>query len=444
MNSKVAIVLLNYNGYDLTKKCMEHLRDVEDELYTLILVDNCSTLPNEVEKLKSISHLYDHFINISDCNRGFSGGMNFGAEHALQIGDFDYIIYYSNDIFPHKGFLTNLIGGMEQDPKIGLAGPVQYKYQSKAIYFAGSKITRWKNTTHHITKIEDKPQLDWINGAVFAIKRECLEESKGFDLSYYNWFEDCDLSFRAKKSGWKIAIIKEATVEHMVAQTVGGNDTDKLAHKTYYHSRNKILFVFRNKSFLEFLVFILYFLFIDTPATIFKELFPDSHAFKIVGARCRGILSAFFGSKNYLKVEKAPGDMKPDAIETKKEKKRPPARKEYFKEKIVSIWERLGSKETPCKVAIYGTGQHTIWLEEITKNLKGPKVTAIIDDSPDSSKTFWGTPPQLPSEITAEQIDFLILSTDTHQKKMTANGHKYFGDDIKILDLYKPIEISST
>lgn len=443
MNSKVAIVLLNYNGYDLTRKCMEHLREVEEEEYTLILVDNCSTLPGEVDKLKSISHLYDHFINISDCNRGFSGGMNYGAEYALKIDTFDYIIYYSNDIFPHKGFLTNLIGVMEKDSKIGLAGPVQYKYQSKAIYFAGSRITRWKNTTYHVTKIADNPQLDWVNGAVFAIKRECLEETKGFDLSYYNWFEDCDLSFRAKKAGWKIAIIKEATVEHMVAQTVGGNGTDKVAHKTYYHSRNKILFVFRNRSFIEFFVFIMYFLFIDTPKIMFKELFPDSHAFKIVGARFRGILSAFFGSKNYLKVEKAPGGMKPESIETKKEAKRPPARKEYFKDKIVSLWERLGSKDSPCKVAIYGAGEHTVWLEEITKDLRGPKVAAIIDDCPDSSKAYWGTAPSLPSQITPEQIDYLILSTDTHQKKMAANCHKYFGNNIKILDLYNPIEISS-
>ena len=137
-NSRVAIVVLTYNNLDLTKYCLEKLRDVEYKNKKVFLVDNCSSVPGEVDKLKELSADYDELLLIKDHNLGFSGGMNFGMETALKEGGFDYFLCYSNDIVPDKNFLTEMVNHLDRDPKIGLAGPVQYKYNplliKKGIY----------------------------------------------------------------------------------------------------------------------------------------------------------------------------------------------------------------------------------------------------------------------------------------------------------------------
>ena len=445
MSPKIAIILLSYNGFDLTKKCLEHLRKVENDIdYSLFLVDNCSSSPDECEKLKSLSALYDHFEPITDSNRGFSGGMNFGAEKAMAHDSYDYVVYYSNDIFPKPGFLKNLIGAMEGDKKIGLAGPIQYKYQSDKVQFAGSRISRWKNVPHHLYEISENSRVDWVNGAVFAISRDCLKQTGGLDLSYFNWYEDCDLSFRAVKLGWKLAIIKESVVEHMAAQTVGGLEESKITHKTFYHARNRIIFVARNRSYFEFLVFLLYFLFIDTPRFIYKEFYFDSVAFKIIGARFRGIFAAFCGSRQQNKLEKPPTTMRPQGSSdpslnnsTPEKKKRLPVKKEFCTDEVIDNWKKITQLKNSAKVAIYGAGKHTVWLEKTTKTLNGPEVTAILDDQPNNTLSFWGLTPRLIGEWESTDTDIIVLSSDTHQKKMRKRCHKLFGKKVTIIDLYR-------
>jgi len=316
---KVAIVVLTYNGSEMTKECLETLSKIHYSNKTVFLVDNHSSRPGEIANLKTLAKYYDHLVEIPYRNRGYSGGMNFGARFALKQDDFDYILFFSNDILPKEDFLSELVNVMEKDNEIGMATSLQYFYQrSNEIYFAGSYIIPVININHHIHQLIDQPKLDYIVGSVFLIRKDCYLQLNGFDEEYYNWYEDCDLSMRAKKLGWKLAFVKESIIWHKAAQTVGKQDEKSILHSLYYHSRNRVLFVKKNKSVIEYIAFLIYLLIVE-PFIVFwrdrkKVLYTLDHAsfwkkgLMIVRVHNRGVFNAIFSTSSPEPLKTIPSE----------------------------------------------------------------------------------------------------------------------------------------
>jgi GT2 family glycosyltransferase len=312
---KIAIVILTYNGFGLTKECLESFSRINYLNKEIFLVDNCSQKIDEFTNLKKLSKYYNYLIRITGYNRGFSGGMNFGARSVIDKDNYKYILLCSNDIIPKKDFLNKLMQVMENDKKIGIAGPLQYFYNKKMEYkkicFAGSIITPITNKTKHITQINDKPKLDYIIGSVFLIKKDCFLQLNGYDEDYYNWYEDCDLSMRAKKLGWKLALASDSIVWHKVAQTVGRNTNEYILHSIFYHSRNRIIFVKKNRSKIEYYTFLFYLLCYETPIFIIRKIKTRKTSLlkfnlKIIKEYYRGIFNALFFKSNSRFKERIP------------------------------------------------------------------------------------------------------------------------------------------
>lgn len=312
---KVAIIILTYNGFKLTKECLEKFSRINYSNKEIFLVDNCSQKIDEFTNLKKLSKYYNYLIQITNHNRGFSGGMNFGARHAINKNNYKYILLCSNDIIPKKDFLNKLVQVMENDKKIGIAGPLQYFYNKKMEYkkicFAGSIITPITNKTKHITQINDKQRFDYILGSVFLIKKNCFLQLNGYDEDYYNWYEDCDLSMRAKKLGWKLALVNESIVWHKVAQTVGEKTKEHILHSIFYHSRNRIIFVKKNKSRIVYFIFLFYLLVFDSPVFAINKMKTKKVCLlkfnlRIIKEYYRGIFNALFLKSNSRFKERIP------------------------------------------------------------------------------------------------------------------------------------------
>lgn len=312
---KVAIVILTYNGYELLKECLEAFSRINYSNKEIFLVDNCSQRVDEFAKLEKLSKYYNYLVQIINYNRGFSGGMNFGARYAIDKDGYKYILLHSNDVIPKKDFLNKLVRVMEKDEKIGIAGPLQYFYNNKMefkeIYFAGSTITPITNIAKHISRITDKPRVDYIVGSVFLIRKDCFLQLNGFDEKYYTWYEDCDLSARAKKSGWKLTLVKDSIVWHKVAQTIGRNTNKYILHSIFYHSRNRIIFVKKNKSRIEYYIFLFYLLCYEAPIFIIRKIKTRKISLlkfnlRIIKEYYRGIFNALFFKKNLKCIERIP------------------------------------------------------------------------------------------------------------------------------------------
>ena len=116
MNShpKVFAVILNYNGYDDTKNCINSLKKIDYPNYNIIVVDNASTdesynkLKNEFPRIPVV---------VTEFNMGYTGGMNAGAKYAMEH-DADYILLSNNDMLYESDFLRILIERIETDSSL--------------------------------------------------------------------------------------------------------------------------------------------------------------------------------------------------------------------------------------------------------------------------------------------------------------------------------------
>jgi hypothetical protein len=97
----------------------------------------------------------------------------------------------------------------------------------------------------------DKGQFDKVEeteiatGCCMMIKKEVLKKVGLLDDKYFLYYEDSDLSVRAKKAGYKIVYAPKSIIWHKNAGSAGGSGS---ALQDYYIIRNRLLFGFRYAS----------------------------------------------------------------------------------------------------------------------------------------------------------------------------------------------------
>ena len=262
---KVFVSVVNYNGKAITTSCLESLDKVSVKGLELnvVVVDNGS------KDLFEIKETYTNFkptIIRSEYNLGFSGGQNLGIKHALENGA-DYVAILNNDVLLSEDFIVELLKTFVEKKDCGLVSPKIYfakghefhkdKYSEselgKVIWYAGGKMD-WKNLLafHRGVDEVDMGQYDNFGETEFAsgccemIKREVFEKVGLFDEKYFLYYEDNDLSQRAKKAGFTIYYQPKAKLWHLNAGSTGGSGSTL---QDYYITRNRLLFGFEFASF---------------------------------------------------------------------------------------------------------------------------------------------------------------------------------------------------
>jgi radical SAM superfamily enzyme YgiQ (UPF0313 family) len=117
-------------------------------------------------------------------------------------------------------------------------------------------------------------------------------------------------------------------------------------------------------------------------------------------------------------------------------KKRLPVIKENYAFELGFKWNQLldgGIK----KVFLFGGGEHTNWLLRYFKPLAGPKIMAILDDNAGKIDSIDEIKVVKPEEVSLNEIDAIVLSTDRHQVNFAKRCKQLYGDSIPLVDLYK-------
>jgi GT2 family glycosyltransferase len=239
--SKVSIIVLNWNGLDDTIECLESLKKITYQNYEVLVVDNGSE-GKEVEVLRTKFGNYIQLIE-NDKNYGFCEGNNIGIRYALK-NEVDYILLLNNDTIVAPDFLSELVKVVQSDPKIGLAGPKIYYYREpNKIWFAGGKISLFSKSSVQGFNLIDKGQfdkvdyVDFVSGSCMLIKRSVLEAVGLLDPIYFFSMEDVDICLRATKAGYQIVFVPSSMIWHKVF--VSGIRNPNIM---YYSSRNAIIF----------------------------------------------------------------------------------------------------------------------------------------------------------------------------------------------------------
>lgn len=259
-NSKIFIVLLNYNGYQDTIDCMESLKNTEYKNLHIIIVDNNSTDGSEEHIKKYIVGKCEYHFIQSGVNLGFSAGNNIGIEYAISKGA-DYICLLNNDTIVEKDFLNPLVKEMDSNKDIGIAsGKILYHDCPNVIWYGGGYISHLRALGVHegINEIDshiynNKKEVCFLTGCFQLIRRQVFEDVGFYDEDYFLYMEDVDFCVRVKQANYKLLYVPESKIYHKVSSSTGG----VLSPTTiYYMSRNRLLFNSKfNKNIICSIIF---------------------------------------------------------------------------------------------------------------------------------------------------------------------------------------------
>ena len=221
MQKKVAIVLVNWNSFELTKDSLESLRLTKFNDYDCIVVDNGSVdgSGDLIEK-----QFPNCIVLKSSTNKGFTGGNNLGIVYALQ-NDYEYIMMLNNDVFVEPDFLEPLIARLDQDSLIGAVQPLIYFHHDRnLIWNAGSTYNAFlgicstpdynKKDPQRLFRNKEK-EIDWITGCAFMMRASTLKEIGLLKEGFFIYYEDVDLSFRIKAAGYELAYVPSSVIYHI-------------------------------------------------------------------------------------------------------------------------------------------------------------------------------------------------------------------------------------
>lgn len=281
----VYIIVLNYNGFHDTTKCINSLLESNYKNQIIILVDNASTdnsaalLSKEFPQIKMI---------VSKINTGYSGGMNLGIRYALSNNS-DYVLIANNDLVFEKNFLEPMVTLAESSEKIGIVSPKINQMDRKDLIFSagleydilrGGTYNRFRGmkSSQHALQIR---KISFADGACLLVKKDVFEKIGLLSENYFMYFEDLDFSY---KVGQKLEIFftPEAIVYHKSGAGKSWEDYSPLYY--FYYTRNRFVFFKQLKNPFVFLYITLFSAAnaILKSYALFKALFKKTSKGKII------------------------------------------------------------------------------------------------------------------------------------------------------------------
>lgn len=303
----MSIITVNYNSLEVTKELLESVFENSYQNTEIVVVDNAS-------RNNPSSEIARDFPSVkalrSEENLGFAGGNNLAIPHCHG----EYFLFINNDAELNDGVIESLIDLFESDPSIGIASPklcyyntipelvpdvIQYAGTTEVHPFTGRNSTIGERKTDN-GEFDQPIETAYCHGAAMMIPRKVLEEVGPMSEDYFLYYEELDWCERIKKAGYKVFVDNRVKVYHKESISVSKVG----AAKTYYLNRNRILFMRRNKSTGQFLMFCLFLLFVAIPKNCLR--FLKRREFDNLKAYCNAVKWNFTEGKNISKSDSRP------------------------------------------------------------------------------------------------------------------------------------------
>lgn len=258
LTPKVAIVVLNWNGWQDTIECLESLRKLNYPNFNVIVVDNGST-DGSAAKIRERAIGRMELIETGK-NLGFAGGNNVGLRHALK-DDYEYFWLLNNDTVVHPDALLHLVNRLREKTEAGICGStILFHDKPDKIWAQGGQYNRWYAEGRHIgmmktfdpgriasyQKLERK--LDYIVGASMLVSRQFLLDIGLMCEDYFIYFEEMDWARRAR-GRYRLAYAPQSIVYHKVGASIAKSETGNKRRfnltADYYGTKNRLAFTLK-------------------------------------------------------------------------------------------------------------------------------------------------------------------------------------------------------
>lgn len=225
MNTRIIIIVLNWNGNQETIECLKSLEKVDDSNFSVLVVDNNSTI-HLISKLKKKFNQFN-FLELNQ-NHGYSGGNNRGFEFIKN--DADFVCFLNNDVIVSPDFIKAFRKGITQYGEQNIFGPkIFFEFPSEKIWYGGGIVNLKKGQIFHKSiglndnQVKSVPgDTNYITGCCLLVSSKLFEKLNGFDEQFNMYAEDVDLCLRAKQQNINCIYVPESKIWHKISSSTGG------------------------------------------------------------------------------------------------------------------------------------------------------------------------------------------------------------------------------
>lgn len=246
--SKLAIVILNWNGADMMRRFLPGVVQNSPEA-EVVVVDNgstddsCAWLSSEMPQVRQV---------LLDKNYGFAEGYNLGLKQV----EAEYYLLLNSDVEVREGWLDAMMQYMEAHPEVAAAqpkllcqwSPEDFEYAGASGGYIDALGYPYCRGRVFSTIERDNGQYDdiapvmWATGAALLIRAQDYWQVGGLDGRFFAHQEEIDLCWRLRSRGRGIVCVPQSVAYHLG----GGTLPQGNPRKTFLNFRNNLLLLYKN------------------------------------------------------------------------------------------------------------------------------------------------------------------------------------------------------
>lgn len=228
----VCVAVVNHNTRDLLARCLETV--VSEGAARVVVVDNASTDG-------SAPYVRDRFPDVHVIENGFNVGYGAAANQAIRHTSHPFVLLLNADTEIQPGCVAALATYVGRSPRAGIVAPaiVTPSGAPECSYFPFPGTLDWlleneplaplvrrlpplKRRSVSFQPADNPRRVPWVMGCAMLLRRDAMASVRGFDESYFMYYEEVDLCRRMEQAGWEVHLTPAARVTH-----VGGASTSQ-------------------------------------------------------------------------------------------------------------------------------------------------------------------------------------------------------------------------
>ena len=249
----VTIVIVSYNCRQPLQACLLKLT-AEADPPPILVVDNAFTdgtaemIARDFPTVQLIQNTKNH---------GFASACNQGIRACAS----DFILLLNPDTMLKRATLQKLTDTMRAQPNIGACGPRVLNTDGSlqpscrrfpalgamvcdelglGRLFPHSRFAKYRMNGWEHDKTRD---VDQLMGSCLLLRRTMLEHIGLLDERFFLYFEEVDLCWRMRQTGWRVLFVADAVVTHLGGESSKADPRNALGH------RYRSLFAFYRKHY---------------------------------------------------------------------------------------------------------------------------------------------------------------------------------------------------
>lgn len=245
----ISVLVVNHDGRDHLRHCLERLADQAGSWHEVIIADNASS-GGSAEMVRR-DFPWARLLELDE-NLGFGAANNRAAEAAAGAS----LLLLNSDAWLAETALPRLSAALEAEPGVAAVVP-ELRYPDGRRQFAwapetgvfGEAIQKLRNRFEDRSWVHRPPPRllrplfgpGWLSAACLLVRKAAFDGVGGFDEKIFLYFEDVDLSRRLRRAGWRLAVAENAVVYHVKggSRPTGRGEIEYRRAQLYYYAKHR-------------------------------------------------------------------------------------------------------------------------------------------------------------------------------------------------------------